>query len=135
MWVMHNISRDHIVYSLDRQHAPVLAIDPGERIVLETWDARSGTINSDADLLLRPHPVGSNPATGPIHVRGAEPGDALAVHIEAIDLAPSGFLAVKKGEGLLAARAEAHDGADAPGTCSALVMASGWPAATPLRSA
>ncbi len=106
MWVMHNISRDHIVYSLDRQHAPVLAIDPGERIVLETWDARSGTINSDADLLLRPHPVGSNPATGPIHVRGAEPGDALAVHIEAIDLAPSGFLAVKKGEGLLAARAE-----------------------------
>jgi amidase len=102
---MHRISRDQVVYSLDRQHDPALEIDPGERVVLETWDARSGTITSEADLLLRPHPVGSNPATGPILVRGAEPGDGLAVHIEAIDLASSGFLAVKKGQGLLASRA------------------------------
>lgn len=102
---MHHISRDQVVYSLDRQHEPALEIDPGDRVAIETWDARSGTITSEADLLLRPHPVGSNPATGPILVRGAEPGDGLAVHIEAIDLAPSGFLAVKKGEGLLASRA------------------------------
>jgi len=102
---MHRISRDQIVYSLDRRHDAALEIESGDRVVLETWDARSGTITSDADLLLQPHPVGSNPATGPIRVRGAEPGDGLAVHIEAIDLAPAGFLAVKKGEGLLASRA------------------------------
>ncbi|HCL30797.1 MAG TPA: hypothetical protein DIC52_20485 [Candidatus Latescibacteria bacterium] len=102
---MHHISRDFVVYSLDSSHKPVLEIESGDRVLLDTWDARSGTINSTADLLLRPHPVGSNPATGPIRVRGAEPGDGLAVHIEAIDLAPSGFLAVKKGEGLLASRA------------------------------
>ena len=102
---MHRITRDQTVFSLDREHAPVLEIDPGEGVIIETHDARSGTITSDADLLLRPHPLGSNPATGPIHVRGAEPGDALAVHIKSIDLAPSGFLAVKKGEGLLASRA------------------------------
>mgnify|MGYP005631976747 CR=1 FL=1 len=102
---MHRISRDQIVYRLDSQHDSVLEIDSGDRVLLETWDARSGTITSGRDLLLQPHPVGSNPATGPIHVRHAEPGDGLAVHIEAIDLAPSGFLAVKKGEGLLASRA------------------------------
>ncbi len=103
---MHRITRDQIVYSLDSGYDAALAIDSGDRVVLETWDARSGTINSAADLLLQPHPKGSNPATGPIQVRGAEPGDGLAVHIEAIDLAPSGFLAVKKGQGLLASRAQ-----------------------------
>lgn len=103
---MHRISRDHIVYRLDSRDAAVVEIDSGDRVKLETFDARTGTITADSDLLTRPHPVGSNPATGPVHVRGAEAGDGLAVHIEAIDLAPSGFLAVKKGEGLLAHRAD-----------------------------
>lgn len=102
---MHTITRDHIVYSLDAAHDAVIEIDSGDSVCLETFDARSGTITSDTDLLTRPHPAGSNPATGPIHVRGAEPGDSLAIHIERIELAPSGFLAVKKGEGLLASRA------------------------------
>lgn len=105
---MQRLTRDQIVYRLDRADPPVVEIEPGERLVLETYDARSGTISSDSDLLDRPHPVGANPATGPILVRGAEPGDSLAVHVEAIDLAPSGFLAVKKGQGLLAARADRY---------------------------
>jgi amidase len=70
-------------------------------VVLETYDARTGSIQRHEDLLERPHPVGSNPATGPIRVRGAEPDDALCVEIEQIDLAPQGFLAVKAGMGLL----------------------------------
>lgn len=104
----HRIARDHIVYSLDKNNPPVLEIDPGEQVLLETWDARTGTITADEHLLDRPHPVGANPATGPIRVRGAEPGDGLCVEIRAIDLAPSGFLAVKKGQGLLAARADRY---------------------------
>lgn len=105
---MHRISRDHIVYRLDSRDAAAIEIDSSDRVILETFDARTGTITSDSDLLSQPHPAGANPATGPIHIRGAEPGDGLAVHIEAIDLAPSGFLAVKKGEGLLAARADTY---------------------------
>jgi amidase len=105
---MHRISREHIAYRTDKSHPPVLEIDPGDRVTLETFDARTGTIQSDADLLDHPHPDGANPTTGPVYVRGAEPGDALVVDIEKIDLAPEGFLAVKAGEGLLAHLADSY---------------------------
>ena len=98
---MYRITRDHIRYSIDKAHAPVLEIDPGETVIVETYDARTGTIRKDTDLLDHPHPDGANPATGPVYVRGAEPGDALVIVIESIDLAPEGFLAVKAGDGLL----------------------------------
>ena len=101
----HTLSRDHIVYSLDRANPPALEIDPGDTVRLETFDARTGTIQSDNDLLDHAHPEGANPATGPISIRGAEPGDHLAVTIHAIDLAPEGFLAIKEDTGLLASRA------------------------------
>ena len=97
----HHISRDHIVYSLDKTHPPVLEIQPGDVVSLETYDARTGTIQNHEDLLDHPHPEGSNPATGPVLVRGAEPGDALCVEIQRIELVDQGFLAVKAGEGLL----------------------------------
>ncbi len=71
-------------------------------MVLETYDARTGTIQSEEDILDRPHPVGSNPSTGSIYVRGAEPGKSLVVEIEKIELADRGFVAVKAGEGFLA---------------------------------
>lgn len=101
----HTLSRDHIVYSLDRSHTPALEIDPGDSVQLETFDARTGSIHSNDDLLDHAHPDGANPATGPISIRGADPGDHLAVAIHAIDLAPEGFLAVKDATGLLASRA------------------------------
>ena len=97
----HSLSREQIVYSMDGSNPAVLEIDPEDVVTFETYDARTGTVQHDSDLLERPHPRGSNPATGPIHVRGAEPGDALCVEIAAIDLAERGFLGVKAGEGLL----------------------------------
>lgn len=105
---MNVISRDNIHYSHDRQHPPVLEIDSGEEVVFETWDARTGTIQKETDLLDHAHPDGANPATGPVFVRGAEPGDSLLVEILKIDLADSGFLAVKDGVGLLAHRTNGY---------------------------
>ena len=101
----HRLARDRIAYRFDKALEPVLEIDPGDRVTFETFDARTGTIRSDADLLDHPHPAGANPATGPVLVRGAGPGDGLRVEIESIELADAGFLAVKKGEGLLGERA------------------------------
>ena len=98
---IHHLSRKKIVYSLDEKHPPALEIDAGDVIEIETYDARTGTIQSDEDLLDQPHPDGANPATGPILVRGAEPGDSLCVEILGIELAQEGFLGVKTGMGLL----------------------------------
>ena len=91
----HIITRDHIVYSFDRKHSQVRNIDPGDKIRFETYDARTGTIRSEDNLLDRPHPRGANPATGPVFVRGAEPGDTLRVEILEIELASQGFIAIK----------------------------------------
>ena len=102
MGTTHRLARDRIAYAFDPTHAPVLEIDPGDTVVFETWDARTGTIQRDQDLLDHNHPLGTNPATGPVWVRGARPGDVLAVRLSRIDLAESGFIAVKAGQGLLA---------------------------------
>ena len=100
------LSRDRIVYALDRQTSLALTIDSGETVRFETHDARTGTITSTADLLEQPHPDGSNPATGPVWIRDAHPLDSLAVRILDIQLADTAFVAVKKHVGLLAQRAD-----------------------------
>jgi amidase len=102
---LRELTRQQLVYSLDRNHPPALTIESGETVRLETFDARSGTIVSETDLLDHRHPLGHNPATGPIAVENAEPGDSLAVEILDIRLADSGFLAVKDGVGLLGEKA------------------------------
>jgi amidase len=73
-------------------HAPVETLDPGDTIVTTTVDAanrdehgreipRSARAVRDDTALAE-----VNPVVGPFFVRGAEPGDALAVHIEEIRL-------------------------------------------------
>lgn len=98
---MIRISREHIVYSLDRAHPPVVTVEPGAEICFETWDARTGTIQSERDLFIAPHPKGPNPATGPVAVRRAAPGDALVVEILDIALGPRAFTGLRPRQGVL----------------------------------
>ena len=76
-------------YTMGPYSEPVLEIAPGDRVIVETRDAFEGKITSEADMpsdvLEMPY---VNPQNGPILVTGAEKGDALAVHIEA--MAPRG---------------------------------------------
>ncbi|MEZ5264601.1 MAG: acetamidase/formamidase family protein [Acidimicrobiales bacterium] len=72
-------------YTMGPYSEPVLHIAPGDRVVVDTRDAFEGKIQTEADLpsakLTMPF---VNPQNGPIMVEGAEPGDALAVHIESM---------------------------------------------------
>jgi acetamidase/formamidase len=72
---------DPLSYEFSRHHEPRLRIEPGETLAVETQDALSGQIRSDADRRDKVRMPYSNPLTGPIRVEGAEPGDALAVSI------------------------------------------------------
>jgi amidase len=98
---MIRIGREHIVYAFDRAQPPVATVDAGTEICFETWDARTGTVQSERDLLVNPHPKGPNPATGPVAVRGAAPGDALTVEILDIVLGSQGYTGVRPGQGIL----------------------------------
>jgi len=86
-------SRDALKYTFDFQHPPLLEVEAGEPFVLETEDAPSGLYRrpEDASRLLGAlytsySPPMENPVTGPINIKGADPGDTLVVHIEEIEL-------------------------------------------------
>jgi amidase len=98
---MIRLTRSQIVYAFDKTHPPVATVDPGTEMLFETWDSRTGTIHSEEQTYERPHPRGPNPATGPVFVRGAEPGDALVVTILDIQLDRRGHTGLRPGKGLL----------------------------------
>lgn len=81
--------QDTFHYTIGPYSDPVLAIAPGDRVIVDTRDAFGGAIQTEADLpsakLTMPF---VNPQNGPIMVEGAEIGDAIAVHIES--MAPRG---------------------------------------------
>ena len=67
---------------------PVLTIDPGTVLTLWCEDAYGGRIQSTTDLATAALPTNDlNPQTGPFFIRGAEPGDVVAVHL--VDLSPA----------------------------------------------
>jgi acetamidase/formamidase len=78
---------DQLVYSFGG-HPPLVTVDPGTVIELATEDCFGGLVRGFDDLPSQVcHFPDLNPVTGPIAVRGAEPGDAVAVHF--IDIRPS----------------------------------------------
>ena len=94
---MKVLSRNQRIYFLDPAAEPAITIDSGEELLVETWDAFEGLRDPaalDAKAL-------KGPATGPIYVNGAEPGDALKV--EFISIAPKDGAAhmVMPGRGFL----------------------------------
>ena len=66
---------------------PIARVQPGDEVTIHCEDAFESRITTRADLPSRALASASflNPQTGPIYVEGAEPGDALAVHIQRIE--------------------------------------------------
>jgi amidase len=92
----HHISAEHTGYHYDAGLPPVLTVESGDVVEFETLDARAGALFDRAvgSLFELPRPTGgkSNPITGPLAIRGAEPGDALAIEIQAIDTVNPGWI-------------------------------------------
>jgi acetamidase/formamidase len=81
---MQRLAAAPLAYEYSRHVEPRLWIEPGDSIAVESEDAFSGQIRTAADRRDKATMPYSNPQTGPICVRGAEPGDALAVTIHEI---------------------------------------------------
>src|SRR5215218_9974743 len=89
---------EHVITRAEPTHrhwdatlAPVLEVEPGDVVVADTEDFAGGQIgrkSTAADLLELDFDA-IYPLAGPIAVRGARPGDALAVEILGFEL-PSG---------------------------------------------
>ena len=82
---MQRISRQHTFRHFDRSASPIAQVDPGETFVVETVPS-------------------SQEATGPIHVRGAEPGDAVAITVHDISFGSEAAMWLKPGRGAFGVR-------------------------------
>jgi formamidase len=82
---------------------PVAEVAEGEEIALETRDALDGQIRpgmGDADLAgVDPGVV--HPLTGPVFVKGAQPGDILEIEFTDITAQPTAFSCIMPGLGFL----------------------------------
>jgi len=86
---------------MSAKNKPVLHADPGTQITFETWDALHGQLKSPDSGFDSLDWDRVNPATGPVYIVGAEPGDVLSVKIESIKVADSGVVVAGKGMGVM----------------------------------
>jgi len=98
---MQTISKDTFVYAMSPENKPALYVDPGTQIEFETWDALQGQIKSADQGFDELDWTCINPATGPVFINGAEPGDVLTVIIESIDVEDTGVVICGKGMGIM----------------------------------
>jgi len=103
----HRIGRDEVVWAFGPNMEPVLEVEPGSMITIETNDCFTGQIQSEADLVTAIDFQRVNSATGPIAVRGAEPGDSLIVELLEVRPAERGFATLIPGIGQLIEQVEA----------------------------
>ncbi len=97
----HRIGRDEVVWAFSPDLTPVLEIEPGETVTLETNDCFSGQIASETDLVTEIDFSRVNAATGPLAIRGAEPGDSLVVELLQVRTEAQGFATLIPGIGQL----------------------------------
>jgi amidase len=82
----HRLGRDQVIWAFGPDLEPVLEVEPGDTVTFETNDCFTGQIRSEDDLVTEIDLQRINSATGPVAVRGAEPGDSLIVEI--LDVRP-----------------------------------------------
>jgi amidase len=88
------IPKDQVVFSFGPDMRPVEEVKPGAIVTFETQDCFSGQIKTESDLVTDIDFGLVNPATGPIAIRGAEPGDSLIVEILDIQSARQGVATI-----------------------------------------
>lgn len=74
----HRVTPDTNWNTLDRRHPVVRRLKPGDIVITKTLDA-SGYDEKEVQRA-----QSANPMVGPFFIEGAEPGDAIAVHIRKI---------------------------------------------------
>ncbi|MBW2059855.1 MAG: acetamidase/formamidase family protein [Deltaproteobacteria bacterium] len=96
---METIKRSNVIYQFGPHSHPVVEVDSGAIVLVETDDCFGSQIKSEKDLVTSVDFSRVNPATGPIGIRGASPGDVLTVEILEIDVGEKGFMVGIPNEG------------------------------------
>jgi amidase len=95
------ITEENTFFAFDPSISPAATVDSGDTVVFHTKDCFSNQLLSEEQLVTTIDFSRVNPATGPVYVRGAEPGDSLLVDILSIETADRGFIVTAPGAGAL----------------------------------
>ncbi len=98
---MKRISREHVFFAFSPELSPVATIRQGEEVVLETHDCFQAQLQTEQDLIDSLDWSHVNPATGPLFIEGASPGDILKVDILEIQVGKQSAMVTIPGEGAL----------------------------------
>ena len=77
----HYLDDSKVIYSFNQDNLPVIEIAAGDTITVKTKDCFANQLSSEEDSVKELDWNQINPATGPIAVKGAKPGDTLKVEI------------------------------------------------------
>ncbi len=93
--------QSNVIYAFSKNNTPILTVDSGETIEIETYDCFENQVKSNETHLEKIDWDKINPATGPIFVNGAGKGDTLKVTINKIEIGNQGVIATGNGIGVL----------------------------------
>ena len=100
----HRLPSTAAIYSFSPDNAPALTVPSGSVVAIDTCDCFADQLRTPADTLESLDWARINPATGPVFVEGAKPGDVLKVTIESIEVGLQGVMATGHALRMLAAR-------------------------------
>ena len=99
---MIRIAQDRRIFSMDKMNAPSETANSGDTVVFAMTDAFGGQVTRPDQTLDSLDWERVNPATGPLFITDASPGDTLRVDILDIKTAEVGVMAAIPGAGLFA---------------------------------
>ena len=97
---MLTIHTDTKIHKMSKDNPPVATAKSGDTVCFETLDCFGCQLKSEDQLLGGLDWSNINPATGPLFVEGAEPGDVLKVEILKIELDDHGVMVDGPGSGV-----------------------------------
>lgn len=92
---------NQVIYKFSKNNPPALKVPAGTTITVDTMDCFSNQLRQEEDRMETLDWDRINPATGPIYVEGAEPGDVLKVTIHNIELDEKGTVVAGEDFGVL----------------------------------
>ncbi|UJF26513.1 acetamidase/formamidase family protein [Planococcus sp. 107-1] len=103
---MKTLSTQDVIYSFSQLNAPVLRVQPGETVAIETYDCFKNQIQSEDQEVAAIDWNAINPATGPIFIEGAQFGDLLKVTIDDLEIGDQGVMVTGPELGVMGHRFE-----------------------------
>ena len=85
------LSKKFVTNNMSPHNDPIAIAKSGDTVCFETRDCYDDRLHGDGSVT-EPEKALENPATGPLYIEGAAPGDVLKVHIDRITINPTGLM-------------------------------------------